>query len=83
MSDYDQCRDCGMKLFLHEYHPYPACVMYRQVRDSDKVRGYLDQIRADGAKEAEKELAAMTAERDYWFHMSVRWLGDRAMLQKE
>jgi len=36
-----------------EYHPYAACVMFRQVRNGDKVRSYLHQI-MDRGRELEQ-----------------------------
>jgi hypothetical protein len=43
------CQDCLMMVRDGEYHPYPACAMYRQTRSGEKVRGYLKQIIEYGA----------------------------------
>jgi len=56
----DRCAECGMIVDVNEYHPYPACVMFRQVADGDKVRAYLDQIIEYGKGESAKELATVT-----------------------
>jgi len=48
--DEPTCRACGMMVGLTDFHPYPACVMFRQVRDGDKVEGYLRQIIGWGRK---------------------------------
>lgn len=43
MKDY--CRQCGMTLNdSAEYHPYPACLMYRQVPRANSVRLHLSQV---------------------------------------
>ena len=41
----DTCVTCRMIVFDGEYHPYTACVLYRQLGQADKVRSCLDAVR--------------------------------------
>jgi hypothetical protein len=44
ISDENRCHDCGMYVQPGDYHPYAACVMYRQCRQGEKVESWLAQI---------------------------------------
>ena len=38
------CAECKMIVFDGEYHPYTACILYRQLGQADKVRSCLDSV---------------------------------------
>lgn len=44
----EACANCGMRCQPREYHPYTACVLFRQLRDGDKVRSCLEAVVAHG-----------------------------------
>ena len=56
------CVECGMLCEAVEYHPFAACLMFKQCRDSATVRANLLAVRDDsyqqgrvaGLREAEK-----------------------------
>jgi hypothetical protein len=58
----DHCAECGMACLPGDYHPYAACVMYRQCRQSEKVESWLKQIMDYGAKQAIAALEAQPAQ---------------------
>ncbi|MEE8607165.1 MAG: hypothetical protein V3S55_06160 [Nitrospiraceae bacterium] len=43
-KQFSHCGECGMSIGELDFHPYPACVMFRQVKQGDKVESYLQQI---------------------------------------
>jgi len=51
------CGECGMPCRPGEYHPYAACLMFKACRNSDTVRGNLQdaQDHATAARDAEIE----------------------------
>lgn len=40
----DFCCDCGMSVSNGEYHPYAACLMFKQCHDAPTVRGNLNAV---------------------------------------
>jgi hypothetical protein len=44
-DNFDQCAECRMLVIGNEYHPYAACVLFKQLGQADKVRSCLDSIR--------------------------------------
>ncbi|HEX5704914.1 MAG TPA: hypothetical protein VFX97_17075 [Pyrinomonadaceae bacterium] len=38
------CGECGMLVDAQEYHPYAACVMYRQLGQAEKVNSNLRAV---------------------------------------
>lgn len=42
--DFDRCQECFMLVKPDEYHPYTACVLYKQLGQADKVRSCLDNV---------------------------------------
>lgn len=44
----DKCEKCDMLLREGQYHPYAACIMYYQTRQSEKVDDFLRRIIAYG-----------------------------------
>ena len=58
------CAECGMGCNAGEYHPYAACLMFKQCRNSETVRANLQDVRDDsyqqgrvaGIMEAEREM---------------------------
>ena len=56
------CIECGMMCEAVEYHPYAACLMFKQCLNSETVRANLQAVRDDsyqqgrvaGLREAEK-----------------------------
>lgn len=43
MTNNTKCKECGMTI-QDEYHPFAACLMYRQTRDADVVRVNLASV---------------------------------------
>ena len=43
-KQFTHCGECGMSIGEVDFHPYPACVMFRQVKQGEKVESYLRQI---------------------------------------
>jgi hypothetical protein len=41
------CATCGMPVTHREYHPYGACLMFKQCNDSQVVRENLRAVQAD------------------------------------
>jgi hypothetical protein len=45
----DRCHECGMTVTPpHAYHPYAACLMFKQCHDSATVQANLDAVVAWG-----------------------------------
>jgi hypothetical protein len=42
--EFDKCAECHMLVSPSEYHPYAACVLYKQLGQADKVKSCLDSI---------------------------------------
>ena len=65
------CIECGMMCEAVEYHPYAACLMFKQCLNSETVRANLQAVRDDSyqqgrvaaAKECEKYARACVHER--------------------
>lgn len=49
-----RCGECGMLVFPAEYHPYAACVMYRQIKQAEKVYDLLRDVLMYGYDAANK-----------------------------
>ena len=52
MSALHGCTQCGMVCEPNEYHPYAACMMYRDCHDSETVRANLNAVVEHGRKPA-------------------------------
>ena len=62
------CAECGMGCNAGEYHPYAACLMFKQCRNSETVRANLAAVRADrqqGRVEGLREAAEMVEDDCY------------------
>ena len=67
-----RCAECGMRCNADEYHPYAACLMFKQCHNSETVRTNLEAVRSDtyhqgrvaGLKEAAKEVVFHAYARD-------------------
>lgn len=71
--DADSCANCKMLVFAGEYHPYTACVLYRQLGQADKVRSCLDALRAHftrAAPMANEVDERLTAIKERWVNGS-------------
>ena len=63
-AGHSVCAECGMGCNAGEYHPYAACLMFKQCRNSETVRANLQDVRDDsyqqgrvaGIMEAEREM---------------------------
>ena len=63
-AGWSVCAECGMGCNAGEYHPYAACLMFKQCRNSETVRANLQAVRDDsyqqgrvaGIMEAEREM---------------------------
>jgi hypothetical protein len=42
------CAECGMRVDSTEYHPYAACLMFKQCHDSTIVQANLDAVVVHG-----------------------------------
>lgn len=42
-----RCAECGMSCNADEYHPYAACLMFKQCHNSETVRTNLEAVRSD------------------------------------
>ena len=51
----ERCTACGMNCAPGEYHPYAACLMYRECHSQDVVRANLQQVVAHGRGQVETE----------------------------
>lgn len=72
MSETRQCDECGMPTDANEYHPYTACLIFKQTSSSKAVHANLNAVLADGAnrwrsvaEQAEKAEKALKAA-DEW-----------------
>lgn len=52
------CAECGMPCTANEYHPYAACLMFKQCRNSGTVRENLTYVIEHGASGPNAALAA-------------------------
>ncbi len=43
-DSFTPCAECHMLCSVGEYHPYAACVLYRQLGQADKVKSCLDSM---------------------------------------
>jgi hypothetical protein len=64
MKQFILCAECGMPVLPKEYHPYAACVLYRQLGQSDKVSDLLLDVVRYGYKSAQKGVSLIDAMRD-------------------
>lgn len=65
-NDLQKCSACGMLITPQEYHPYPACVLYRQTQQSEKVQNWLESIVQYGMEAESKGISlkeALTGEK--------------------
>ena len=46
-AGWSVCAECGMGCNAGEYHPYAACLMFKQCRNSETVRANLQAVRDD------------------------------------
>lgn len=46
------CAECGMPGKADEYHPYAACLMFKQCHSSETVQANLDAVIAYGYQRA-------------------------------
>ena len=62
-AGHSVCAECGMGCNAGEYHPYAACLMFKQCRNSETVRANLQDVRDDsyqqGRVEGLREAAGM------------------------
>lgn len=57
MTEQLKCSGCGMRLPApNHYHPYAACLMYRQSKDASQVEVYLKEAIEHGRLK-EREIA--------------------------
>ncbi len=59
-----KCGECGMIVFQNEYHPYAACILYKQTRQAEKVQDLLRDIASYGYQAAENGVALKDALRN-------------------
>ena len=50
-AGHSVCAECGMGCNAGEYHPYAACLMFKQCRNSETVRANLQAVRQQGRVE--------------------------------
>jgi len=56
MKEFSTCAECGMPVIMGEYHPYTACVLYRQTHQSEKVADLLREVALYGYQAAKNGL---------------------------
>ena len=56
MKEFSTCAECGMPVIMGEYHPYTACVLYRQTHQSEKVTDLLREVALYGYQAAKNGL---------------------------
>lgn len=57
MAEQLRCSGCWMPLRAADhYHPYAACLMFKQCKDRDQVEVYLKEV-IDHGRSKERELA--------------------------
>ena len=49
------CIECGMVCEAVEYHPYAACLMFKQCHNSETVRANLQAVRDDSYQQGRVE----------------------------
>ena len=94
-AGWSVCAECGMGCNAGEYHPYAACLMFKQCRNSETVRANLQAVRDDSYqqgrvaafKEANRKLDNL---RDRYLTSNEtdlndfeRWLAQAAQDEKE
>ena len=47
-----KCSGCEMMLDRNEYHPYAACLLFKQTKNSETVRENLIDVRNKGIEQA-------------------------------
>jgi recombinational DNA repair protein (RecF pathway) len=47
-DELSTCAECGMSVVPQEYHPYAACLMFKQCQDGAIVRFNLNAVLQDG-----------------------------------
>jgi hypothetical protein len=56
VKEFSTCAECGMTVIMSEYHPYAACVLYRQTHQSEKVADLLRDVALYGYQAAKNGL---------------------------
>ena len=54
-AGHSVCAECGMGCNAGEYHPYAACLMFKQCRNSETVRANLQDVRDDSYQQGRVE----------------------------
>lgn len=80
MSDNQQCAECGMPVEPGEYHPYTACLIFKQTSSSKAVHMNLSAVLHEGgnrwrsvAEQAEKALRSVVKA---WEYPEMGWVID-------
>ena len=60
------CGECGMPCLPGEYHPYAACLLFRACRNSDTVRGNLQDAQDHATAAQAAEIESLRAEVGRW-----------------
>lgn len=72
----NKCPECGMETTEGEYHPYAACLMYKQTGDADAVRSNLHAVRATGKMQsARPEPASVCYELNDGYPQDLQFMG--------
>lgn len=65
-AGWTDCHDCGMSCEAAEYHPFAACLMFKQCRNSETVRANLQSVHAAGRVAGLREAAEIVSKRQGW-----------------
>jgi len=74
------CGECGMSVEACEYHPFAACLMFKQCQNSKTVRDSLKSVAACGANNTISAIKELIDNTSTWSGDSVESVVDR--LQK-
>ena len=75
------CGECGMPCLPGEYHPYAACLLFRACRNSDTVRGNLQDAQDHFTAAQAAEIEALLAEREVIGAEAVKYAGKSGRLE--
>ena len=73
MSKVTKCKDCGMPVEEHRYHPFAACLMFEACHNSKTVIDNINAVIEHGRVHEERRLRTTLAEKE----------SDYAMLEAE
>ena len=57
------CQECRMVVEAGEYHPYAACLMFKECSDGGEVMENLEAVMRKGAEKASNRIEQLEAEK--------------------